>query len=111
MRYWQLSVHDHTGAVTRWRYRLMPGGPAVIDASDAPLGWTTEIAAAKLYGALALGESMTSMYLRINDAVFDAQTERDLDEADVVDDPLVRCLFGRTFGAYQKAQLERLLAR
>jgi hypothetical protein len=109
VRYWQLSVYDHAGAVTRWRYRLMPGGPAVIDASAAPLGWTTEIPAAKLYAALALGESMTSMYLRINETVFDAQTERDLAEADVVDDPLVRCLFGSTFGAYQRAQLERLV--
>ena len=111
VRYWQLAVYDHTGAVTRWRYRLPPGGPAVLDASDAPLGWTTEIAAAKLYAALALGESMTSLYLRINDAVFDADTERALMEADVVDDPLVRCLFGSTFGAYQRAQLARLLAR
>jgi hypothetical protein len=111
VRYWQLSVYDHTGAVTRWRYRLLPGGPAVPDDSAAPLGWTTEIPAAKLYAALALGESMTSMYLRINDTVFDADTERALADADVVDDPLVRCLFGSTFGAYQAAQLKRLLAR
>jgi hypothetical protein len=111
VRCWQLSVYDHAGAVTRWRYRLLPDGPAVRDDSAAPLGWTTEIPAAKLYAALALGESMTSMYLRINDAVFDAGTERALADADVVDDPLVRCLFGSTFGAYQQAQLARLLAR
>jgi hypothetical protein len=29
----------------------------------------------------------------------------------VVDDPLIRCLFSDTFGAYQGAQLRRLLAR
>jgi hypothetical protein len=51
------------------------------------------------------------MYLRINDTVFDPDTERALADADVVDDPLVRCLFGSTFGAYQAAQLKRLLAR
>jgi hypothetical protein len=110
-RVWQLSVYDHAGAVTQWRYRLAPGGPALLDASAAPLAWTTEIPAAKLYAALALGESMTSMYLRINDTVFDAATEAALVDADVVDDPLVRCLFGATFGAYQAAQLKRLLGR
>ena len=81
------------------------------DAGSAPPGWTTEIPAAKLYAALELGESLTSMYMRINDAVFDAGTERELQDADVVDDPLIRCLFGDTFGAYQAAQLRRLLDR
>jgi hypothetical protein len=51
------------------------------------------------------------MYVRINDAVFDAVTERDLAQADVVDDPLIRALFSEGFGAYQQAQLRRLLAR
>jgi hypothetical protein len=62
-----------------------------------------------LYAALELGESLTSMYMRINDTVFDADIERELAQADVVDDPLIRCLFGETFGAYQAAQLRRLL--
>jgi hypothetical protein len=111
-RVWQLSVYDHLGNVTRWRYRLLPDGSAIVDDAAAPLGWVTEIPAAKLYAALELGESLTSMYMRINDAVFDAATEQALGEADVVDDPLIRCLFsGGTFGAYQRVQLERLLAR
>ena len=113
-RVWQLSVYDDTGACTRWRYRLEDGvaRPAGID--DGPLGWTTDVPAAKLYAALELGESLTSMYLRINDAVFDAAIERELaevDVADVVDDPLIRALFSEGFGAYQQAQLRRLLAR
>jgi len=110
-RVWQLSVFDHEGALTRWRYRLEADGVAVLDEAAGPLGWTTEIPAAKLYAALELGESLTSMYMRINDQVFDAATERDLLDADVVDDPLIRCLFSDSFGAYQKAQLRRLLAR
>jgi L-ascorbate metabolism protein UlaG (beta-lactamase superfamily) len=110
-RIWQLSVYGHAGEVTQFRYRLEPGGAARLDDSAAPLGWTTEIPAAKLYAALELGESLTSMYMRINDTVFDADTERDLAQADVVDDPLIRCLFSDTFGAYQAAQLHRLLAR
>jgi L-ascorbate metabolism protein UlaG (beta-lactamase superfamily) len=110
-RYWQLTVYDHAGQGTQFRYRLEGVAAALADGSDAPLGWTTEIPAAKLYGALAQGESLTSMYMRINDAVFDPATEGDLAEADAVDDPLIRCLFSDTFGAYQAAQLRRLLAR
>jgi Beta-lactamase superfamily domain len=110
-RIWQLSLYDHAGAVTRWRYRLDPDGTAVLDDGAGALGWTTDIPAAKLYAALEQGESLTSMYLRINDTLFDAATERDLADADIVDDPLIRCLFSDTFGAYQAAQLRRLLAR
>ncbi|HEU4851739.1 MAG TPA: MBL fold metallo-hydrolase [Telluria sp.] len=110
-RTWQLSIYDHAGAATHFRYRLEAGHATCAGDGDAPLGWTTEIPAAKLYAALEQGESLTSMYMRINDAVFDADTERALAEADVVDDPLIRCLFSDTFGAYQKAQLRRLLAR
>lgn len=110
-RIWRLSIYDHAGDVTHFRYRLAPNGTATPDGSDAPPGWTTEIPAAKLHAALEEGESLTSMYMRINDAVFDEATERELAEADVVDDPLIRCLFSATFGAYQAAQLRRLLLR
>ena len=110
-RIWRLAVYDHDGVATEWRYRL-EGDAAAPAASDAgPLGWSTEIPAAKLYAALELGESLTSMYMRINDLVFDAGVEAALQDVDVVDDPLIRCLFSDTFGAYQAAQLRRLLAR
>ena len=109
-RVWQLSVVDSDGTTSDWRYRL-EDGKATPDDAAAPLGWTTEIPATKLYGALEQGESLTTMYLRINDTVFDADTERDLLDADLVDDPLIRCLFSATFGAYQAAQLRRLQAR
>ena len=34
--------------------------------------------------------------------------EADIETADIVDDPLIRCLFNDVFGAYQAAQLRRL---
>lgn len=108
-RVWQLTLYDAAGIPTRLRYRLAPGVPATLDDDAAPLGWSTEVPAAKLYAALEEGEALTSMYLRVNAMVFDAATERALADADVVDDPLIRCLFGETFGAYQAAQLRRLL--
>ena len=113
-RVWRLTVFDDTGTGTHFHYRLDGvGGIEAIEAiaPGAPLGWTTELPLAKLHGALALGESLTSMYMRINDSVFDAATEAQLLDADVVEDPLIRCLFDDAFGAYQAAQLRRLLAR
>lgn len=109
-RVWQLTLYDAAGAPTQLRYRLTPGEPAVLDDAAAPLGWSTEVPAAKLYAALEEGEALTSLYLRVNDMVFDDASERALADMDFMDDPLIRCLFGATFGAYQAAQLRRLLA-
>ncbi|MFS2007248.1 MBL fold metallo-hydrolase [Duganella sp. CT11-25] len=95
---WQLSVYDHAGAVRQFRYRIHGDSIALVGDEDAPT-WTTEIPIAKLYAGLALGESLTSMYMRIAGAPADA---------DIVDDPLIRCLFNDAFGAYQAAQLKRL---
>lgn len=105
-RLWRLSVFDHAGVETRYHYRVH--GDSIEPAADGLLSWTTEIPAAKLYAALELGESLTSMYMRINDLRFDAATEADLETAELVDDPLIRCLFNDAFGAYQAAQLRRL---
>jgi len=108
-RIWELTLYDHNGEATRWRYRLAGDEASLAGSDEGPLGWTTEIPAAKLYAALELGESLTSMYMRINDAVFDPETEKALEDFEAVDDPLIRCLFSDTFGAYQAAQLRRLL--
>lgn len=62
-RIWQLSVYDHEGVATHFRYRLEPGRPATADDSGAAPGWTTEVPATKLYAALDEGESLTSMYV------------------------------------------------
>lgn len=109
-RIWRLSVFDHAGAGTHWHYRVEGDRIDAVAPDAGPLGWTTEIPAAKLHAGLELGESLTSMYMRINDTGFDEATERDLETAELVDDPLIRCLFNDAFGAYQAAQLRRLKA-
>ena len=113
-RVWRLSVFDlfdHAGGATHFHYRVEGDRIERLAGCVAPLSWTTEIAAAKLYAGLELGESLTSMYMRINEAPFDAATEADLADADIVDDPLIRCMFDDAFGAYQAAQLRRIQAR
>ncbi|MES2150727.1 MAG: MBL fold metallo-hydrolase [Pseudomonadota bacterium] len=107
-RVWRLSVFDHAGAGRHFYYRLEGDTIAPLAQAGAALSWTTEIPISTLYGALELGESLTSMYMRINDTVFDAATEADLETADLVDDPLIRCLFNDAIGSYQAAQLRRL---
>ena len=107
-RVWRLSIYDHTGAKTEFHFRVEGDTIALLDGAVAPLAWTTEVPATKLYAALTQGEALTSMYMRINDSVFDACIEEEIASAEIVDDPLIRCLFNDVFGAYQAAQLRRL---
>jgi hypothetical protein len=110
-RVWELSLYDHTGAGTVFRYRLDGERIEHWAAGEDRLAWTTEIPISKLYAALELGESLTSMYMRINDTEFDADIEAEIQAADIIDDPLIRCLFNDAVCAYQAAQLRRLKAR
>ena len=110
-RIWRLSVYDHAGAGTHFRYRVEGDAMARVADAAEPLSWSTEIPISKLYAALELGESLTSMYMRINDTLFADDIEKEIQGADIVDDPLIRCLFNDVFGAYQAAQLRRLKAR
>ncbi|HEX8613680.1 MAG TPA: MBL fold metallo-hydrolase [Telluria sp.] len=110
-RVWRLSVFDHAGEGTHFYYRIEGDQIDMIDGVPDALSLTTDVPIARLYAALELGEALTSMYMRMNDAVFDAQTEEDLLDAELVDDPLIRCLFNDVFGAYQAAQLRRIKGR
>jgi len=96
-RLWRLSIYDHTGAAIDFHYRIC--GDTIAAAQAGPASWLTEVPAAKIFAALERGESLTSMYVRVSPGD---------DSADVVDDPLIRCLFNEVFGAYQAAQLKRL---
>ncbi|ATQ79120.1 hypothetical protein CR152_26050 [Massilia violaceinigra] len=110
-RVWRLSVFDHEGQGTHFHYRIVGDNIEQLAGVPDALSWTTEVPVARLYAALELGEALTSMYMRMNDAVFDARTEADLQGAELVDDPLIRCLFNDVFGAYQAAQLRRIKER
>ncbi|MBX9769298.1 MAG: hypothetical protein K2X47_18620, partial [Bdellovibrionales bacterium] len=106
---WRLTIYDHLGCSTKFHYRLSNG---ILEpySDDQDISWCTEVPISKIYAALELGESLTSMYLRINDMTFEPQIEAQIQNADVIEDPLIRCLFSGTFGAYQKSQLKRCLA-
>ncbi|UYL08553.1 MBL fold metallo-hydrolase [Bdellovibrio sp. SKB1291214] len=97
-RLWKLSVYDHAGAEFTYQYELKDDGMTLVEALTGSAEWKTEIIASKLYSALTTGESLSSLYVRVEKYV----------DVDVVEDPLLRCLFSGEFGSYQKAQLERI---
>lgn len=107
-RFWRLSVFDHTGACRNFFYQIQKNKIYLTDENPAELSWTTEIPISRFYGALEFGETLTSLYLRINDVIFSDKIEQEIESVDVIEDPLIRCLFNGSFGSYQKAQLIKI---
>ena len=111
-RLWRLSVYDHLGDRVDFHYHLQDADITLVKEVPQSLSWSTEVPLAKFYAALENGESLTSMYVRINDNIFAPEIESEISDADIVDDPLIRCLFTQVaFGAYQSSQLKRILER
>lgn len=110
-RIWRLLIYDHTGGVSQFHYQIKGDTIELLKENSVALSWITEVPISKLYAALELGESLTSMYIRINDMVFDSATEREIQFVDITEDPLIRCLFTGVFGAYQAAQLKRIKSK
>ena len=107
-RRWKLSIFDHQGKSQDFFYLIKDDHLQWDSLQKDPVEWLTQVSAAKIYGALEQGESLTSMYMRINDTKFEDKIEQEIKWADVLQDPLVRCLFTGNTGAYQLAQLKRL---
>ena len=108
-RCWQLTLYNVKGEARSFIYEINGRQLKSVVNSEIPLAWTTEVPAAKLYAALENGESLTSMYMRINDQVFAPEIEQEMAEIDLIEDPLIRCLFSGSFGAYQRFQLKKIL--
>lgn len=110
-RVWKLSLYDHDGLATEFFYRIEGARIERISDDAGQFSWQTEVPISKLYAALEDGETLTSMYVRINDLSFSSEIEDEISEIDVVEDPLIRCLFNGVFGSYQTAQLARIRNR
>lgn len=110
-RLWRLSVYDQEGTAEHFHYVVSPGVIAAAGSDPGRPDWTTEVPVFKLYAALMDGETLTSMYVRLNDAEFPPEIEESVRSADLNEDPLIRCLFEGVFGAYQRGQLRKLTER
>jgi Predicted Zn-dependent hydrolases of the beta-lactamase fold len=107
-RIWQLSLFEHNGGEQKYFYQLDGNNIELLADWSGDIEWLTEVPLMKVYGALESGESLTSMYVRINDFTFKPEIEKEIAEADIMEDPLVRCLFTGEFGSYQLEQLKKL---
>jgi hypothetical protein len=106
LRIWRLSLFEE-GCEHRFQFQIDGCQIVSADSSLSP-EWTTEIPAVKLLSALEEGEALTSLYVRINDQPFSAELEVELSDADLLEDPLLRCLYEGVFASYQRAQLRRI---
>lgn len=108
-RIWLLSVYSQEGIETSFYYKIEGNKIAVLSGGNQKPSWHTEISASKIFSALNEGESLTSLYVRINSSYFDSATEAALLDVDLMEDPLLRCLYSGEVGSYQRAQLDLVL--
>lgn len=94
---WRLVLYDHLGQAISFNYELQNGSISLAH-DDRSVPWITEVPLAKVYAVLEDGESLSSMYLRMQGMPFD----------DIADDPLIVCLFNGDFCAYQRNQLRKM---
>lgn len=131
-RIWRLKLYNHAGTPWVYTYLLKSNAIKLIDfnrldqdssnltprlipsprpeTENLQPHWVTEIPMTKLYAGLKQGEALTSMYVRINDQVFSVETERELKDVDVLEDPLLRTLYSDDFATYQRAQLQKIIS-
>lgn len=104
---WELNIFEPERE-HRFLFHFFEGAVVICDGSEAPVFWKTEIPLKKLYGALETGESLSSLYIRINAQKFSEKHERRLKDVEVTEDPLLRALYQDSLGSYQRAQLLRI---
>ena len=108
-RFWRLSIFNEHGVATDIHFKAGGGQMELIQKiDDKDLEWTTEISINKFYSGLHDGESLSSMYVRINDRPFNLKVESELKMVDVLEDPLLRCLFNTNVMSFQRAQLKKI---
>lgn len=97
---WKLSLFDHNGGSKEFFY-LVHNNEIQLTNPIGPADWETEVPLTKLYNVLEFGESLSSIYLRVKVTA----------QVDIMNDPLIRCLFNGERATYQKAQLNKLLRK
>lgn len=104
---WQLNIFE-PGCDHRFLFCFIEGSIVAFEDDLVPIFWKTEIPLKKLYGALESGESLSSLYIRINAQPFLEKYEKRLVDVEITEDPLLRVLYQKSLGSYQRAQLERI---
>lgn len=105
---WQLSLFDHLGCETQLQYQIFKNEIHLVENKINKITWLAEISVFKLYSAVKNAESLSSLYIRINDIRFNDEIEELLQNADLLEDPLIRCLYEGSIATYQKQQLKKI---
>ncbi len=108
LQVWQLSIFNHLGHETKFFYEIFKNIIILTKDSPTEITWLTEISAFKLYSALKNAESLSSLYVRINDIRFTIETEKSLQDVDFLQDPLIRCFYEGSIASYQKTQFKKI---
>lgn len=93
---WKLNVYWGQKEVSEKNYVISKNSKAIPKNE-----WLTEICGYKLYSAWQKGETLTSLYMRINDQAFS-------NHLDVLEDPLIHFLFDGKAHQFHLNQLDEL---
>ncbi|RYZ65413.1 MAG: MBL fold metallo-hydrolase, partial [Proteobacteria bacterium] len=81
---WQLKLYDAKGTVHTFQYQIDDQEMSVTAGMTQAPDWLTEISIWKLYSAVFRGESLSSLYLRVNDFEGNVEVEDRLRRVDVL---------------------------
>lgn len=104
---WCLRIWDANGEMMSTQFQVQGAKVSPVTPTEN-FDWLTEIPAATLFGILENGQSLSASYIRVNDCIYSPEHEQQIAATDVLEDPLIRALFTVPFGAYQRAQLQRI---
>lgn len=109
-KYWRLTIlNSNTEFITYYYQISIMKLERISYVEEIEIQWTTDIFSYKLYSALFSGESLTSLFIRVNDFDFTELIHNELVDFDPLEDPLIQVLFNQQFAAYQKNQLKNIL--
>lgn len=100
-QFWSLVIYSSSGEAQKYLYRINQFKMEKVD-QNKKTTWVTEIPEIKLYKAVFEGESLTSLYIRV---------QPESSSVDPLIDPLIRVLYEGKIGSYQLAQLEKIKSR
>lgn len=108
-RHYSLKIYDPNFVVKTFYYKLDAGKMQYSEDVLQGVDWHCEISAYKLLCALSRGESLSSIYLRVDSKALGFREDLQGSEADVLQDPLIQVLYTNQFANYQKYQLKNIL--
>ncbi len=105
IKIWKLTLYDNQGSSTDYFFEIENQKMRRTNETVMNVSWLTEISESKLFSALFEGESLTTLYLRINDFDFLPEVSDAICNIDISEDPLIKTIYNGVFGAYQRIQL------